>query len=639
MSSPRKFSGTVIASRSSTPESAEKQIKLDAAREIIRHEKFCSMDISQKKSILQVLLKKLIEKGFTKEDLVELRLEFEQGCTNRTLASSVTKTTAGYDVLEDIQSLVKEKSDSFGALMIVYILGAGPVGLLTAIKLIDLYKENVVVVFFEKREVYTRERVLFINSYILNNVLPKELLTHSKLAEYGCILENLPNRDLATCGTSDNLKGPNKLAISTRALEDDLKSVLDLPQYKSQVRFIYHDGIDQKYIETVNEKFTPHVFIGADGGNLSTKLYPNQLPATEKLTKDIYRLPIGFSEHDLETRKITYGIVAQFIPEEGDTHPRKDTRFPTRQNRYRVFRQQFKNYHKQDPKNKNRFVDEPLSYYIAIQINEAERNQVVKELGDKEWVQSYTMGDSSSKGKYLDRLLYDASRLYNFTLKPGRKFNGLSVFELNVAKMNPENYSRMITINSPYNINRDGAQEKRYIWFPLIGDSILSVNFFSGTGVNAGFGMIEPLVKSLELVTTSPQEQFPRTKIFTDSSRIALLIYAYRKGLDDDLLSGGFMIDDPGLDQVLFRNVFMSYLDYATLIRNCDYSRDLKPEEINRVMKRNKDAGIELELIDLDHVEGYAKDNMGANNLYLKAEDRFCLIANDREGESEEDQP
>jgi hypothetical protein len=582
-----------------------------------------------------------------------------------------TPRGSGYDLLTSIARQRDEK-------LIVFILGAGPVGLLTAIKLVNLYKDQVRVVLFEKREIYTRERVLFVNKHIIHDVLPKQLLTKSKMASYGCSMDDLPNKDLATCNVSPDLNGIDRLAISTRVLEDDLKELLDTVEYKRQVSFVYNPDSDLEYMEDVNTRFTPHVFVGADGGNLSTKMYKNQTPDGAPIAKKIYHMRYDDGT-DVESNKTTYGLVIQFTPQVGDTKFRPGV-LDRRQNRYRVFRQQYRDYHKcsGDPTN---CKEEPLLYYIAVQLNEAEKIQIVKELGGKEWVSGYSLGDSSPNGKYLDRLIYDASKIYNFDLRPGRFMTGVSVFALNVSSMEPENYSRIVEIRSV-----DGVM--RQMWFPLIGDSILSVNFFSGTGLNGGFAMIDILLQSLvQLLPNknaiklfndpddpilqaqkfkgySPeaiqyldpeaknallgighlkmpfasvgviQEQFNPANLKYFGSHhgthrqahlqeVEKLVDSYRMGLDMDLEAGSFMTEgQPGLDRILSTNIFGSYLDYSTMIQTCHSD----PAELNSIGQNNAFRGIVLDEINLNNLNGKGDPN-SPEQLYPKAIDRFCLMA------------
>jgi len=220
------------------------------------------------------------------------------------------------------------------------------------------------------------------------------------MAKYGCNLPTVPSDDLASCMSNDNLDDIQRLAISTRVLEDDLKELLDTDEYKSNVTFVYageNREIDQTFIESVNGDYPPHIFIGADAGNLSTQLYPDQHPHGD-IKKDLYRdkdctnledepvpCPVNIS---------TYGVVVQFIPDSSDTGFTMN-KFPKRQNRYRVFRQQYKNYNKfntKEQKKTNAPTSEPLAYYIAVQTNVAERDQIVKELGGREWAKNYIFG-------------------------------------------------------------------------------------------------------------------------------------------------------------------------------------------------------------------------------------------------------
>jgi len=522
---------------------------------------------------------------------------------------------------------------------------------------------------------------LFVNKHAIHDLLPKQLLTKSKMAEYGCSLPALPANDLATCTPSENLEGITRLAISTRVLEDGLKALLDSDEYRDQVKFIYakSDGsdqdIDKKYIEKVNKLFPPHVFIGADCGNLSPKLYGNteRVPSAgndcldENDNKVSCPLPIW-----------TYGLVVQFIPEEADTDF-KPNKFPKRQNRYRVFRQQFKKYPKFNNKVdrvNNTPVIEPLSYYIAIQLNEAERDYIITELGGQESVKTYTLGDSGSKGKYLDRLIYDASQIYNFDLKPGRVMNGVSLFMLDVIKMDSENYSRVIEVS-------DKRYGSRYVWFPVIGDSVLSVNFFSGTGVNAGFAMIDillrtlaqliPVAKSADLFEAegddaekiaaagftpnrfknlSPMIQreiiAPSTShlklpvkvdelydtldpfellVFKDSTKLEILVESYRTGIDLDLDTASFDTEgQPGMDRLLTANAVFSRLEYNDMITHCNGD----PVDFNRLKELDKSNGIEMEVVDLDYLDGVGSKSSEYNinnKLYNKADDRFCLVS------------
>lgn len=575
-----------------------------------------------------------------------------------------------YDLLAGIQ---KQRD----AKLIVYILGAGPVGLLTAIKLVNLYKDQVRVVLFEKREIYTRERVLFVNKHIIHDVLPQQLLTKSKMASYGCSMDDLPNKDLATCNISPDLNGIDRLAISTRVLEDDLKELLDTAEYKGQVSFVYNPDSDLEYMEDINTRFTPHVFIGADGGNLSTKMYKNQTPDGAPIAKKIYHMR-NDDGTEFESNNTTYGLVVQFTPQPSDSKFRPGV-LERRQNRYRVFRQQYRDYHKCSGDGDCK--EEPLLYYIAVQLNEAEKTHIAKELGGKDWVSGYSLGDFGPNGKYLDRLIYDASKIYNFDLRPGRFMTGISMFALNVSSMGPQNYSRIIQVKSV-----DGVM--RQMWFPLIGDSILSVNFFSGTGLNGGFAMVDILLQSLvqllanknakglfkdpndtalqaqkfkgyspgyvDIMTEENrnnilgighlkmpflsmgvlQERFDTSHLKYFGSHhgthrqahlqeLQKLVDAYRVGLDMDLNTGSFMTEgQPGLDRILSLNIFGSYLDYGTMIQTCHSD----PAELNSLGQINASRGIVLDEVNLNYLDSKTNPTI-PEQMYPKAIDRFCLMA------------
>jgi len=535
----------------------------------------------------------------------------------------------GFEKLADINGMYNDK-------LIVYILGAGPVGLMTAIKLIDVYQDKIRVVLFEKRPVYTRERVLFLNNYVIHQLLPKQLLTNSKLTEFGCSFDDLPSVDLATCSPFETLEDVKRLAISTRVLEDSLKEILESSDYNKYSRFIIYDKIDKEYVEDLNQKFTPHVFVGADAGALSYTLYSEQFGVSEKVDY---------------TPLQTYGLVVQFLPEENDTAIRHCcAKLPKRQNRYRVFRQQVKKYPKfnnaEDLTN-NTPTNEFLAYYIAAQINEAERNQVVKELGDKTFVKDYIIGTNTSNGKYLDRLIYDASFLYNFDLTPGRKFNEISLFPINVRALPDWQYSKVIPINN------------KNIWFPYIGDSIMWFNFFSGGGVNAGFGMIEfmiealvnhyspavkfvvPIVPVLEY-STGPRAVTPKpylekllspsqassspSEIFSDPNALADMVEIYKNGIHDDLFSGIHGQDDAtekGIERLLDLNNAFTYLNYSNLINECHGD----PIAFNRLKRLQRESGIRIEEIDLDQEAEDGLSGVKENHIYPKADDRLCLMS------------
>jgi len=293
------------------------------------------------------------------------------------------------------------------------------------------------------------------------------------------------------------------------------------------------------------------------------------------------------------------------------------------------------------------------------------------------------LGDAGSKGKYLDRLIYDANRIYNFNLKPGRIMGEISIFELKVELLNSDNYSRVVTVQNP---NHTGDQNENYVWFPLIGDSILSFNFFSGTGVNAGFAMIDILLKALTQLfpVSNSIYVFPNTgkqrekkisdagytpgafgnlspylqkeivpvdfehlklpvdedqlqdrfdvgelELFSDSTRapnLQILVDSYKLGLDLDIDTASFDTDGiPGMDRLMSANTIFSYLNYSTMIDHCNGD----PEDFNRLKQLDKEAGIDIEMVDLDYPDDsnstaqYDKHD----RLYTKSVDRFCLVS------------
>lgn len=663
----------------------------DDLRNLLRSRRFLVSDYNRQKSALN----RFLIQGLEKNDLIRVLVEelslksqasySEEYGSQNVVGSSKIKTIPKsipdplIKFLGSHNDTLRKHQSTYDSKLIVYILGAGPVGLMTAIKLADLFKSKVNVVFLEKREVYTRERVLFVNKHIIKDIMPKQLLTKSKMAKYGCSLPALPSQDLASCASVENLGEITRLAISTRVLEDDLKELLDSPEYNSNVNFIYNENMDQEFVENLNKLYTPHVFVGADGGNLSTKLYPNQHPAgdivrelaaaTDCLDDNDQQVPCGIPI-------TTYGLVVQFLPEPSDTKF-TNNQFPKRQNRYRVFRQQYKTYQKfnsKEAKANNTPTVEPLGYYIAVQLNKAERDHIIKEMGGEAWLKTYSLGDDSTQGKYLDRLIYDASKIYNFDLKPGRVMNGVAVFELDVTKQKPDNYSRVISV-----INTKG--EERYIWALLIGDAILSVNFFSGTGVNAGFAMIDIFLKALSqllpvegsadlfgdtiiekkmkdagytptsfknlspyirkdivggakettqklpipLEILKPEIEPGQLASFKDKKKLEILVESYKSGLDKDLDTGSFDTEDiPGMNRLLSANTMFSYLDYSTMINYCNS----EPKGFNRLVELDKENGIEIEMVDLEQpVDNQNLNDSAYGKVYTKASDRFCLVS------------
>jgi hypothetical protein len=253
---------------------------LELVKSILTSNKFQNSTPDQKKIVIDTIL---ASKKISQKDIDTILAEDRDKNRNQSGNSSRPAVTGrvispqsqkpGFDILQEVSSNYNDK-------LIVYILGAGPVGLLTAIKLVDAYKDKVRVVLFEKRSTYTRERVLFINKYVIQQLLPKQLLTNSKLVEYGCSFNDVPSADLATCDPIESLQNVKRLAISTRVLEDSLKELLLTDEYNKYVDFIIYDKIDKAYIEEVNDKFTPHVFVGADAGALSFNLYSEEFGVT-----------------------------------------------------------------------------------------------------------------------------------------------------------------------------------------------------------------------------------------------------------------------------------------------------------------------------------------------------------------------
>lgn len=585
------------------------------------------------------------------QEFLSLDYEQQKDRLNRMLMAGQTSMPAIIEILLRNQRPLKFPS-AIDDILTVYIIGAGPVGLLTAIKLIDAYKTKIRVVIFDKRAIYSRERVLFITKRILSEVIPKQLKTKSKLSEYGCGLGrgNLPSDDRGDCIVSDDLGNIDNLAISTRVLEDDLKHLLTSEDYEyaSQASLIINEDSGIEYMEDYIRNNPCHVLIGADAGNISTKLFGSNITKIEPETTDNDGMKPASSE--------SYGLIIQFIPENSDPHSNSGN-LHHRQHRYRAFRQQYKNYTKcnsQSDIDNGTCTEEPLSYYMAVQITPAERDHIVQnDMDDQEWLTTYTLGNAGPRGKYLDRLIYDGSRIYNFGLKPGRVMNGVSVFKLGASLIHADNYSRIVTID-------DVRGQSRNIWFPLIGDSVVSVNFFSGSGLNVGFAMIEFIGKALAHVlpfnntndvfsdeirdpydlpggfeSYSPavvQQQAKATDMFPDilpldreytknelavfqnPNKLRILVDIYKKGIIDDLRPGVFMTENTkGILRIVGVNIWGIYLDYVNMIENCRSD----PKLLNTLKRQVAESGVEMELVDLDDVDG----------LYTKADDRLCLMS------------
>lgn len=549
--------------------------------------------------------------------------------------------------------------------MVVYILGAGRVGLLLAIKLIQKYQQRIKIIMFDTQAEYTRERVLFLNANTINEILPKELLTKDSLERYGCILKSLPNQDTATCDVSDSLEDVENFAISTRVLEADLKAILELPGYEEQVTFIINPGTDKNFIESIVKSYTPHVFVATDDGTLSYNLFNWNEPYLTPISK----IPFDDQDHNVINREAnkeeTYEIVVEFKPEVEDTYAidkykHKETELlllPEEQNRYRVFRQQFKNYVTPNISAEGTDLSDPLyqppAYYITIQVNKAERDRIVKELNG-ESVKDYIISDTNTRNKYIDRLLLDAANIYKFKFENGKKFQSINIFPLKVEVLKSEDYSRIVHETETIKFN---SRIKKF-WYVFIGDAILNINFFSGTDVNTGLAMTEYILEALDNIfstttrhnnhqykgddLSSPALGFPPeleydprfyrsheqnikptikvtntkalAKVIIDDfstnfaeSDLSELVETYRRGLDEKLIASS-LESEQGLSSILNSNMMESYLDWKNLLEKCHSD----PVTFNNFKQQ------EIENIDLE------KDS--TSEVLTKADDRICML-------------
>jgi len=539
--------------------------------------------------------------------------------------------------------------------MVVYILGAGRVGLLLAIKLIQKYQQRIKIIMFEKQAEYTRERVLFLNANTINEILPKELLTKDSLERYGCILKSSPNQDTATCDISDSLEDVENFAISTRVLEADLKAILELPGYEEQVTFIINPDTDKNFIESIVKSYTPHVFVATDDGALSYNLFNWNEPYLTPISK----IQFDDQDHNVTNREAnreeTYEVVVEFKPEVEDTktiNTVSSSKLLETQNRYRIFRQQFKNYVipntvtvKSVPSYK------PLSYYIAIQVNRTERDRIVKELNG-EFVKNYILKSNSNKNsiKYIDRLLLDAANIYKFKFENGKQFESIAIFPLKVEVLKSEDYSRVVHETEIIKFN---SRIKKF-WYAFIGDAILNMNLFSETEANTGFAMIEYILESLDNIfsTTTrhnnhqlppPELEYdPRfyrsheqnikptikvtntkalAKVIIDDfstnfaeSDLSELVEIYRRGLDEKLITSPEQESEPGLLSILNSDVMDSYLDWKKLLEKCHSD----PVTFNNFKQQEIDNKTYIENIDLE------EDS--TSKVLTKADDRICML-------------
>lgn len=332
----------------------------------------------------------------------------------------------------------------------IIIIGGGPIGLMTAYKL-DKHFKNMNILYkisiFEKRTTYTKNRILFINKNSFDSFFPDE--NFDEIKKFTCSLKHLPSEGMGECGNVyENNPDAVGYSISLKDYENYVRNILE---NNSSIE-IFNDTIDlQTYNSTLLDE--SHMVFGCDDVNSLTRKYLSTLSNDfyfKNFTSPTYGITFSFSYNN---KKYFGDLTNMYIPSK------------RKQNRFRAFRSH--NYS-----------------YFACQIEEKEYNILRNILLNKAFFSGnnsftsnlvcngYTFYDTNN---IIDNLIKLVDNYYDFNFSNGQTFD-IVVFKINPQKL--ENFSYV--------------EKDRQI--TLLGDSVFNANFFSGTGINTGFTLIDCII-------------------------------------------------------------------------------------------------------------------------------------------------
>tara|TARA_A100001011_G_C14298671_1_gene839703 strand:- start:573 stop:1715 length:1143 start_codon:yes stop_codon:yes gene_type:complete len=176
---------------------------------------------------------------------------------------------------------------------VFYIIGAGPVGLTSAILLSEKFP-NANIFIFEKRTKYKRKQILLLQKDIFENeIYPYEI--NKMIRKLGCVIKPPASTTYKSrCGKRSS-KNTIGISITTNYLEKILYKYMS--KNCSNTKLISNEFLSDNYIEKLPD---PDFLLGCDGAQ---SIIADQLMNAEKLDKKNYYGLICVLDVDKSTRK------------------------------------------------------------------------------------------------------------------------------------------------------------------------------------------------------------------------------------------------------------------------------------------------------------------------------------------------
>jgi flavin-dependent dehydrogenase len=385
------------------------------------------------------------------------------------------------------------------------IIGAGPVGLYTAIKLIQTKQvtNKTPIIILEKYDKFSREQILLLSPQQLSNFPPdlKKILFDEKKSpgcyrlpplydDYGYCYTNQFEINIPGSGSDTKTKIP--ATIETNILQEYLLNYLfkiggsEIYVYilVTNINISKNNSINFTHMSNKNEKESVNInykyLISAEGSksivrdnilklNITKKIYKNKLLNNVLLSSGIIIL-LNLDDTLSSTREYQNTMKSDNIKIFNNKTPFEQ------QHRFRFFRNK-----------KN------LSY-LGIQITNLYKLELDNELNNID--KSLFIDDKVNK---LQSLNNTVTLLKTYKDKPKLLqltkliIEYLNKIELNVNKIN---YRKISTIDiKPFYVSSFSNIEDKNTNKFIIGDALYGTNFFSGTGVNSGFEFANIIIK------------------------------------------------------------------------------------------------------------------------------------------------
>lgn len=327
----------------------------------------------------------------------------------------------------------------------IAVIGGGPVGTSCAC-LLKTSDSSLEVHVFEQRPAFTRNQILLLSKETLK-ILPGPVI--NTIVNHGCYVGPPPTDSLGRCYRDQNSKGTLLLSVKISILEDALWN------YAKSVGVIVHrpvaipgnNNVKDQILITDPRLEMFDIIIGAGGRN--------------DIVRDYLKIPI-------KETPISNAIIFTWTPEQNSTFHRQSRRRKSgSQDRYRFFRSPDTNYYgtvQLSPKETKEISTLPTTGTIDM----IESDSILRSFGSL--LKFYNISP--------DELPHhtDQKSEVNYTLVP-------------VSLYNAEDYVGFKAL--PGNLS---GHKKIFI---ILGDAVLGVHFFSGTGVNSGINMAHVVTEEI----------------------------------------------------------------------------------------------------------------------------------------------